>query len=263
MEQKVKQEKAKGNAARTLIYWVLIVACAALSAVFFNMKSFKGASAFGFAGAIGAVLLVCLYFVLKHTNYNVTGMSSTFNLAFGGMLAALVLAGYFLTIRLPIAGKAQIGFGNVFCIFSGLMLGPIYGGLAAGLGSFLYDIITGWADSCVLTFVTKFVMAFVCGLIAWGLSGQKLNKTENGKFQLGRIIAAAVIGSLCYSVLYLTHGYIEGVLLGNAAKALNTIMTVKLAATVTNGIIADVVSIPLFYLIRAALRRSHLAFRTQ
>lgn len=255
----MEQKEQKSGVLRTVVYWALVAACIVFAAVFFNMTSFKGASAFGFAGVLGAVLLVCLYFAMKNMNYNVTGKSATVNLAFTGMLAALVLAGHFLSITLPISGKAMFGFGNVFCIFAGLILGPIYGGLAAGLGAFLFDIFKGWADTCVLTFVTKFVMAFVCGLIAWGIHGKLLNGNVQKK-QIPRVIIAAVVGSLCYSVLYLTHGFIEGVLLGNAAEALNTIMTVKLGVTITNGIIADVIAVPLFYVIRAALKRSHLAF---
>ncbi len=282
----MEQTKQKSNLVRAVIYWIIVALCIAAGIMFLNMlplihsnsTAFPAnflkwiaagkdtklinsiSSSFGYAGILGAVLLACLYFVFKKVNYNVTGKSSTVNLAFTGMLAALVLVGYIFTIKLPIAGKAQIGFGNVFCIFSGLMIGPIYGGLAAGLGSFLYDVITGWADTCVLTFVTKFVMAFVCGAIAWGIHGKLLNDSAKQKKQIVHTIVAAVIGSVCYSILYLTHGYIEGILVGNAAKALDTIMNVKLAVTIVNGLIADIVSIPLFYAIRAALKRSHLAF---
>lgn len=256
----MEQKKQKDDILRTVVYWALVAACIVFAVVFFNMTSFKGASAFGFASVLGAILLVCLYFVLKTANYNVTGKSTTVNLAFTGMLAALVMVSFYISITLPTSGKSMISLGNVFCIFSGLILGPIYGGLAAGLGGFLYDILKSWADTCVLTFVTKFVMAFVCGLIAWGIHGKLLNSSDPQKKQLPRVIAAAVIGSLCYSVLYLTHGVIEGVLIGNTADALQTIMTVKLGVTITNGIIADIIAVPLFYVIRTALKRSHLAF---
>lgn len=255
----MEHNEQKGSTLRTVLYWTLAAVCAVLAVVFFNLPSLKGASAFGFAGIIGAVLLVCLYFVLKKTNYNVTGKSNNVNLAFTGMLAALVLVSFYLSVPLPIAGKAMFSFGNIFCIFAGLILGPIYGGLAAGLGGFLFDILKGWADTCVLTFVTKFVMAFICGLIAWGVHGKALNGSSQKK-QLPRVIAAAVIGSLCYSILYLTHGVIEATLLGNTANALRTIMETKLVVTLVNGVLADVVAIPLFYAIHAALKRSHLAF---
>ncbi|MCH4239592.1 MAG: ECF transporter S component [Oscillospiraceae bacterium] len=281
----MEQTKQKNGLARTIIYWVLVVLCFAVGILFLQMLPLVNggstafpanlmkwiaagkksglvqsiSSSFGYAGILGGIVLVCLYFVLKKVNYQVTGKSRTMNLAFTGMMAALVLLGYLFTIRLPISDKAQIGFGNVFCIFSGLMLGPIYGGLAAGLGSFLYDITSGWADTCLLTFVTKFVMAFVCGTIAWGIHG-KLLTNEVQKKQIVRTVLAAVIGSLCYSILYLTHSYISGILVGNTVKALDTIVHVKLAVTLFNGIVADVVAVPLFYAIRAALKRSHLAF---
>ena len=254
----MEQTSKDSRTTRAVLYWALAAACAVLSVVFFN-QHFKAAAACGIACVLGAVLLVCLYFVLKDFNFNVTGKAKTYNLAFTGMMAALVLVGYFLTVRLPIGEKAQIGFGNVFCIFSGLLLGPIFGGLAAGLGSFLFDIISGWGDTCLLTFVTKFIMAFVCGALAWGVRGQQLSRSAD-QGQILRTALAAVAGSVAYSILYLADGYVQGALLGNAAKALDTLLHIKLAVTVVNGVIADVVAVPLFYALRQALKRNHLAF---
>ena len=58
---------------------------------------------------------------------NVTEKKPIINLAFTGMLAAVVLVGYYLSIKFPLMGtKAQIGFGNVFGILSGLLLGRLY-----------------------------------------------------------------------------------------------------------------------------------------
>lgn len=254
----MKQTK-KIRPARTAIYCVLAAACVVLAAVLYTQGPALGKlTSLAFAGAVGACLLACLYFVLQKIEWNVTGNRSTMNIAFTGMLAALVLVGFFLTIRLPGSMKAQVGFGNVFCIFAGLMMGPVYGGLAAGIGGGLYDLVSGWADTSILTFVTKFIMAFVCGAIAWGVQG-KLLCTE-GRRHLPRVIVAAIAGSLTYSVLYLLNGLIEGILMGNAPGALEMLMLERLIVTVVNAAIADAVAIPLFFVIRAALKRNHLAF---
>ena len=183
---------------------------------------------------------------------NSNRQNTTVNLAMTGLMGALVfLATMFFKIEIPVAGdKTMVGFANVFCILSGLLLGPVYGGLAAGVGSFLFDIVGGWASSAPVTLITKFLMAFICGLIAYG--GDKKAK------KLSRIIVAAVVGSLSYCALYLGYSYIKELLLGSAVQAANIIILTKLAATLTNAVLADVIAVPLFLAVRSALERSHL-----
>lgn len=182
---------------------------------------------------------------------NTNRQTTTVNIALTGLMGALVIVGTFLNIPIPALGdKTMITFGNVFCILSGLLLGPVYGGLAAGIGSFIFDLIGGWASSAPITLVTKFIMAFVCGLIAYG--GDKTAKNVK------RLIIAAVTGSLTYCVLYIGQSYIEAVLVGNAAEAIKQILIVKGSTTLTNAVIADVCAVPLFIAIRKALERNHL-----
>lgn len=185
---------------------------------------------------------------------NVTGKKPIVNLAFTGMLAAVVLVGYYLSIKFPLMGtKAQIGFGNVFGILSGLMLGPVYGGLSAGIGGFIYDLTSGWADSAVITLITKFLMGFVAGLIAWQWKKAGLPSVK-------RVIVAAVTGSVTYCLLYLGHGYIEAVLMGNAQEAIQYIMGVKVAVTFVNAVIADVIAVPLYMAIRKPLASARILY---
>ena len=178
--------------------------------------------------------------------------NSTVNLAFTGLMAALVfVATVFFKVEIPVGGdKTMIGFANVFCILSGLLLGPVYGGLAAGVGSFLFDIVGGWASSAPVTLVTKFAMAFIAGLIVWG--GDKLGR------RLSRVIVGAVSGSLSYCVLYLGYSYLKQILLGSTAQASAVILATKLGATLTNAVIADVIAIPLYFAVRSALERNKL-----
>ena len=79
---------------------------------------------------------------------NATKKSGAVNLALTGLMGALVIVGTFISIPIPVLGdRTMIGLGNVFCILSGLLLGPVYGGAAAGIGSGVYDLIGGWASS--------------------------------------------------------------------------------------------------------------------
>jgi uncharacterized membrane protein len=176
--------------------------------------------------------------------------NSTVNLALTGLMAALVfVATYFFKVEIPVGtDRTMIGFGNVFCILSGLMLGPVFGGLAAGVGSGLFDLLGGWASSAPVTFATKFVMAFVCGAVVWSGNG-----TER---RLSRVIAGAVAGSLSYCALYILYSWAKLALIGSAPDAIRLQLGVKLPVTLLNAAIADVVAVPLFYALRAALKRS-------
>ena len=184
-------------------------------------------------------------------NTNLNSQKTTVKLAFTGLMGALVLVGTYLHIPIPVLGdKTMIHLGNVFCILSGFILGPLYGGAAAGIGSFIFDLIGGWASSAPFTLIFKFLMAFVCGLIA--------NKNAN---KVSRLVVAAVLGSITYSVLYITKSYIAAVLIGNAADAVKTILITKGTTTLINAIIADVVSVPLFIVINKALLKNHIGIK--
>lgn len=165
------------------------------------------------------------------------------------MAALVFVATQFFKVEIPVAGdRTMIGFANVFCILSGLLLGPVSGGLAAGVGSGLFDLVGGWASSAPVTFVTKFAMAWICGLIAGG--GDRSGK------RLPRVIAGAVAGSLSYCVLYLSYSALKEIMLGSAAQSVQIIMMTKLGATLTNALVADVIAVPLYFAVKKALEHS-------
>ncbi len=182
---------------------------------------------------------------------NATKKSGAVNLALTGLMGALVIVGTFISIPIPVLGdRTMIGLGNVFCILSGLLLGPVYGGAAAGIGSGVYDLIGGWASSAPTTLINKFMMAFVCGAIAWA------GKSEGKK--LGRVIAGAVSGSMTYCILYLLKSFLEATLEGNAQEAVLVLMGTKAMATIVNAVIADVVAVPLSLAIRRSLETNKM-----
>ena len=89
-----------------------------------------------------------------------------YQLAFTALMAALVFVSTQFNIKIPLGMgvTSMISFGNIFCILSALLLGPIYGGLAAGIGSFFFDLLDPvFITSAPFTLVFKFIMAFVCG----------------------------------------------------------------------------------------------------
>ena len=90
------------------------------------------------------------------------------NLALIGVLAAIVFVlTKFISIPIPSPlGKTALSVGNAMCVLSALLFGPAVGGLAAGIGNALVDLTDpAWAPEFWITFINKFLMAFIAGVI--------------------------------------------------------------------------------------------------
>lgn len=180
------------------------------------------------------------------------------------LMAALCLVSNYFSIPIPIGiDSSRIHLGNVFCILSAFILGPIGGGFAAGIGAFFYDIFTGYGAECVITFINKFLMAFVCGWLLQVLA-KKRDSLPQGKLILHRIIAS-VAGCVTYVVLYMTKSYIMLYLQSNIGEAVDRSATIwatvigKGYTSLLNGLIAVVVANLIYSSIAAALKKQHLS----
>lgn len=175
-----------------------------------------------------------------------------YRVALTAVFAALVFVASIISVPVPAAfGMTRIHLGNIFCLLSGFVLGPIGGGLAAGIGSGWYDVIIyGDILSAPFTLVFKGLMAVVCGMIAY--AGH--NQGENHKLN----VAAGICGSVTYIILYLGKSFAEGLLMGSAMGTVLTALLTKLVTSGINAVIAVVVSVPLCAVVRMALKRSHL-----
>jgi uncharacterized membrane protein len=67
-------------------------------------------------------------------------------------------------------GAGYFNFGDVFVVFSGLMLGKKGGAIAGGVGAAVADVILGYALFAPLTLLAKGAEGFICG-IAKGKKG--------------------------------------------------------------------------------------------
>ena len=155
-------------------------------------------------------------------------------IVFGAVLAALV---FVVTLfRFPLLGS-KVHFANAVCLLSGLLLGPVWGGFAAGMGSVLYDLAfyNEGIINLLITFVSKFAMAFVCALIAGKRSGGKAQPVL-------RVVVACVIGALTYVALYMLKTAVYGAIAGNAWAA----MASKFPASIINAG-AAMIAAPVFY----------------
>lgn len=173
-----------------------------------------------------------------------------------GLMAALTAAGSALRITMPIdiAGTTSFHLGNIMCALSGILLGPWLGGLAAGLGSAIYDMMNPlYISECWITFLLKGAYGLAAGLVACGVS-PRLNWGH------GKALLAAAAGAVTYAALYLAKSFFySGMFLhGLTAGAAWITVIAKLPATVFNAVTAIVFAPILAVAIRKALEKNHL-----
>lgn len=183
---------------------------------------------------------------------------TTRKLTWIGLMAALVFIGTFFRIKIPVGGDStMLHLGNVFCLLAGLMLGGVPGGLAAGIGSAIFDLTSEYAAEFWITFINKFIMAYVAGSLLHVVF-PKIKKLMDAN-RLYAPTFAAIAGSLTYTLLYtlkatITSRFVEGL----PWAAVGPVVSVKFTVSLINGIIAVVVSLILYFALEAALRRAHL-----
>ena len=174
-----------------------------------------------------------------------------FNTVIVGLMAAMVFVATYLHFDVPISAtdKTMVHLGNSMCVLAGLLFGPVRGGLAAGLGSMLYDMFDPiFLPGSWWTFIAKFAMGFVAGAV------HRLMRTGGVANVVG-----AVCGAFSYLVLHLgknfvTEYFIKGFELQTVLITLGT----KAITSSVNAVIAVVVSVILASLLRPALERARL-----
>lgn len=180
---------------------------------------------------------------------------SIYKIAFIGVMAAVVCVVTFF--RFPFLGS-KVHFANAMCLLSGLLFGPVGGGLAAGLGSAIYDAAFGGYDvlQSLITFVSKFLMAFVCAVIA------RTNRTE--KANKGRLVLGVVAGALTYVVLYMLKSFVfKHWVDGIPMEGMWLVMSGKLIPSLINAAFGVAASIVLYAAIAPALKKAGLLKKLQ
>lgn len=170
-----------------------------------------------------------------------------------GLMAALVFAGNYLQIKIPVSvgSITRIHLGNSMCLLAGLLFGPAAGGLASGIGAGLYDLFDPvYILSAPYTFCSKFAMGFIAGLLNRRFAGKE------GHYRPLGVILSGVIGQLVYIFLYLLKSYVSLRLVGTAPNAALIAIVPKVATSFVNAAAAVVISVPLFFALDKALRRT-------
>lgn len=139
----------------------------------------------------------------------------TLKLIMSSLMAAMTcIATMVISVPTPTNGYIHLGDGLV--LLCGIILGPVYGGLAAGIGSMFSDILLGYTYYALPTFIIKALAA-----VAGGFVYLKISKTSFGKSYLVPLICAGITGGTV-----VTCGYflVEAVFFGYGIAAVSGIL---------------------------------------
>ena len=135
--------------------------------------------------------------------------TKTQKIVFSALLASLVCVATMI-IKIPSPLKGYINLGDCVVLLSGWILSPVYGFLAAGVGSGLADIFSGYAIYAPATFIIKGLMALVAHFV-FKMMGKRLPALPS------RIIS----GTLSEIVMVGGYFLFEGVMYGFIPSAVN------------------------------------------
>jgi len=85
-----------------------------------------------------------------------------------------------MVIQVPSPMNGYVNLGDCGVLLSAWILGPWYGGAAAGVGSMLADIFSGYAHYAPGTFTIKLAMAVLAGLVFQKLQNKNAAKILGG-----------------------------------------------------------------------------------
>jgi uncharacterized membrane protein len=177
------------------------------------------------------------------------------------MMTAIVFVSNYLRITMPVAvgGVTAFTLANILCALSGILLGPWWGFLAAGLGSGLYDLTNpNYVSEAPITFFTKGMYGLVAGLVLYYVFVRLLDRDRDSYLPQVVSTACAAVG---YLIVYsIKNFFYNGMLQQGYVTAAQcwAVVIAKIPATVVNGCLAVIFAPILGVAIRKALRSAHL-----
>ena len=131
-----------------------------------------------------------------------------------GLVLAALLAAFIcvatMAVKIPSPLQGYLNLGDCVVLLAGWMLSPVYGFLAAGLGSALADLLSGYALYAPATFFIKGCMALVASR-GLGLFSKRL----------GSLPCRLLTGAAAEGVMLLGYLVFEGALYGWGPAAVN------------------------------------------
>jgi len=143
-------------------------------------------------------------------------------LVLSALMAALVYVATSI-IQIPSPVNGYVNLGDCFVLLSGWLLGPWYGAAAAGIGSMLVDLLSGYGHYVPGTLIIKGLDALVAALIFRALGRGKTAMLVSGIVGetimiLGKGLAAAasIPGNIVQGIAGIAIGLALAVLLQKA-----------------------------------------------
>lgn len=177
------------------------------------------------------------------------------------MMAAVVFLSNYLRITMPIAvgGVTAFTLANILCALSGILMGPWWGFLAAGIGSAIYDLTNpAYVMEAPITFCTKGMYGLVAGLVLHLIFVKLLKKSRDS---YGPQVAATACAAVGYLLIYSVKNFFyNGMLIEGYTTAVQcwAVVIAKIPATLVNGALAVIFAPILGVALHKALRAAHL-----
>lgn len=135
--------------------------------------------------------------------------TATQKIVISSLLAALVCVATMI-IKIPSPLQGYLNPGDAVVLLSGWLLSPLYGFLAAGLGSALADLLSGYATYAPATFLIKGLMALIAYYAFQGLT-----------VKFGKLFSRIFSGVFAEILMILGYYVFEGFLYGFVPSAVN------------------------------------------
>lgn len=165
--------------------------------------------------------------------------SSTYKIVITSLFAALICVATML-VQIPIpatGGYANLGDGVI--LICALLMHPFYASIAAGLGSFLADILAGYVSYAFGTLVIKAGVALVASILF-----RRIMKALHVKYMLGAMITSGIVAEAFMILGYFIY---EAIVLGLGVGATGAIV-----GNIGQGLVGVIVSC----IVSPALKRS-------
>lgn len=156
------------------------------------------------------------------------------------MAAITAIVGRIVVIPLP--GNGFLNISDAVVCLCGVVLGPVWGGIAAGLGGLLTDLLAGFAVYAPASFAIKFLMGVICSVAA----SKTASKSSKKQFVFGLLFGIL-------SEIIMVGGYFlfELVLYGFQAAVVD----------ITGNAVQGAVSVIAFMLISEILKKINIKRR--
>ena len=133
-----------------------------------------------------------------------------------------------MIIKIPSPLNGYINLGDCVVLLAGWMLSPLYGFLAAGIGSALADVLSGYVMYAPATFIIKGLMALSVCLIHKAISRKKAN-----------LLSVFISGIVAEFIMVFGYFAFEGFIYGFPESAVN------MPANIIQGVAGLALGIPL------------------